>query len=197
MRYLSDSDLISLISDDNRQAFNQLFERHWSRLFSIAVARIQDEQEAQDIIQEIFIKLWERRSRLVIHGEVEHYLYGAVKLSVIQHFRSKKVNERQMENALQRMNILEDSINAIEDYLELEKTLENALSLMPQTLRDIYQMRTENISVKHIADRLGLADQTVKNYIGEITRRLRAAVLEQHPEKHMTYVALLALLLHK
>ena len=64
-------------------------------------------------------------------------------------------------------------------------------------LKRVYQLRSENLSVKAIADELGLADQTVKNYIGEVSRRLRVTIAEKHPEKHLTYMALILAMLHK
>jgi DNA-binding NarL/FixJ family response regulator len=68
---------------------------------------------------------------------------------------------------------------------------------MPEMLQKVYQLRSENLSVKAIAGELGLAEQTVKNYISEVLRRLRHTIVEKHPEKHVTYLAVLMALLHK
>jgi predicted transcriptional regulator len=68
---------------------------------------------------------------------------------------------------------------------------------MPEMLRKVYLLRSENHSVKAIAGELGLADQTVKNYIAEVSRRLRIVIAEKYPEKHLTYMALLIAILHK
>ena len=144
-----------------------------------------------------FIKIWQRRATLDISGPLENYLQSAVRLSVISHYRSKKVTEVQLEDALQRINMLEDSIESLTDYLELEKTLQQTVELMPEMLKRVYQLRSENLSVKAIAGELGLADQTVKNYISEVSRRLRIAIAQKYPEKHLTYMALIIAMLHK
>ncbi|HEY9001882.1 MAG TPA: sigma-70 family RNA polymerase sigma factor [Mucilaginibacter sp.] len=197
MVHYSDKELLDQISLHDQQAFNTLFDRYWDKLYRIARARLDDETEAQDIVQEIFIKLWQRRETIEINTSVENYLQGAVRLSVIGHYRSLKADQAKLQNALERINILENSIHSLTDYLELEQTLEEALNLMPDMLKKVYQLRSENHSVKAIAGELGLADQTVKNYIAEVTRRLRSIIIEKYPERHLTYMAIIIAMLHK
>jgi RNA polymerase sigma factor (sigma-70 family) len=197
MEGISDQELLLQIQHGDHDAFDILFDRYWQRLYQSARARLNNSDTAQDIVQEIFIKIWQRRATLNINGPLENYLQSAVRLSVISHYRSKKVTEVQLEDALQRINMLEDSIESLTDYLELEKTLQQAVELMPEMLKRVYQLRSENLSVKAIAGELGLADQTVKNYINEVSRRLRIAIAQKYPEKHLTYMALIIAMLHK
>jgi RNA polymerase sigma factor (sigma-70 family) len=197
MENYSDAELLAEIKKDDQFAFDIMFERYWKKLYQTAVARLNDDVIAQDIVQEVFIKIWQRRGSLDIHTSLESYLHSAVRFGVISHFRSKRSNDLQLQNALERINLLEDSIGALTDYLELEKTLAEAINVMPEMLKKVYLLRSENHSVKEIAGRLGLADQTVKNYIAEVSRRLRIIIAEKYPEKHLTYMALLIALLHK
>lgn len=192
-----DKTLLLQIKEDNSLAFDLLFERYWEKLYQAANARLNDDAVAQDIVQEIFIKLWQRRKVLEVQLSLEYYLLSAVRLSVMGHFRSQKTNDIRMQDALRRITYLEDSIESHTDYLELERTLEHAVNSMPEMLQRVYQLRSENLSVKAIAGQLGLAEQTVKNYISEVLRRLRQTIIEKHPEKHVTYVAVLMALLHK
>jgi RNA polymerase sigma factor (sigma-70 family) len=197
MKYFSDFVLLQQIKEGDHAAFDVLFDRYWERLYKAAHARLGDDVIAQDIVQEIFIKLWQRRETLSVNTALENYLHGAVRLSVISHFRSLQVSDLRIQDAMERINLLEDSIDAIADYIELEKTLEEAVNNMPEMLKKVYMLRSDNLSVKAIASELGLADQTVKNYIAEATRRLRIVIAEKYPEKHLTYLALLLPLLHK
>ncbi|WP_121811629.1 RNA polymerase sigma factor [Mucilaginibacter kameinonensis] len=192
-----DKTLLLQIKEDDSFAFDLLFERYWEKLYQAANARLNDDAIAQDIVQEIFIKLWQRRKVLEVQLSLEYYLLSAVRLSVMGHFRSQKTNDIRMQDALRRVTYLEDSIESHTDYLELERTLEHAVNSMPEMLQRVYQLRSENLSVKAIAGQLGLAEQTVKNYISEVLRRLRQTIIEKHPEKHVTYIAVLAALLHK
>jgi RNA polymerase sigma factor (sigma-70 family) len=196
MEQNSDTALLQRIKENDPNAFNLLFDRYWEPLYRAANARLQDEAASQDIVQEIFIKLWQRRDALTIQIGLENYLLSAVRLSVISHFRSRKVNVVRLEDALQRVELLESAIHDQTSYLELEKTLDDAIKHMPEMLQRVYQLRSENFSVKAIAGELGLAEQTVKNYISEVLRRLRVVIIDKHPEKHAAYLALLLLTLH-
>lgn len=197
MESIADQDLLSLIKQNDQDAFTFLFDRYWQRLFQTAKARLGDDDAAKDIVQEIFIKLWQRRSALDIKGPVEHYLQGAVRLSVITHYKRRKIDQTLLEDSLHRINILEDAVESLTDYLDMEQTLTETVELMPEMLRKIYQLRSENLSVREIAGKLGLAEQTVKNYISEVLRRLRIAITQKFPEKHLTYLAFLAAVLYK
>jgi len=196
MKQYSDSALLQLIKENDHNAFDLLFDRYWETLYRAANARLQDEAVSKDVVQEIFIKLWQRRDALAIQIGLENYLLSAVRLSVISHFRSRKVNVVRLEDALQRVELLESAIHDQTGYLELEKTLDDAIKHMPEMLQRVYQLRSENLSVKAIAGELGLAEQTVKNYISEVLRRLRVVIIDKHPEKHAAYLALLLLTLH-
>lgn len=196
MKQYSDSALLQLIKENDHNAFDLLFDRYWEILYRAANARLQDEAVSKDVVQEIFIKLWQRRDALAIQIGLENYLLSAVRLSVISHFRSRKVNVVRLEDALQRVELLESAIHDQTSYLELEKTLDDAIKHMPEMLQRVYQLRSENLSVKAIAGELGLAEQTVKNYISEVLRRLRVVIIDKHPEKHAAYLALLLLTLH-
>lgn len=197
MAHATDQDLLQRLKHDEHQALEILFDKYWPQLFRTACARLNNSDLAQDIVQELFIDIWKRRSTLAINGSLENYLLRAVKFSVISHYRSRKVTEVQLEDALQRVEMLEDSVASLTDYLELEHTLQQAVDAMPEMLKRVYELRSENLSVKAIAGELGLADQTVKNYIGEVLRRLRLSIAEKHPEKHLTYMALAFAILHK
>jgi len=197
MKTYSDIDLLQRMRDDDHAAFNELFARYWQKAYKNALARLDDETVSQDIVQEIFIRIWQRRTSLDIHTSFESYLYSAVRLSVMGHFRSKKVTELQMQSALERINLLDTATESLNDYKALEQMLNEIVNDMPEMLRQIYRLREENLSVKEIAGKLGIADQTVKNYMGEASRRLRSAIKEKYPEKTFTCVTLLLAFLHK
>src|SRR4051812_20504428 len=124
MESLADQDLLLRVQREDHDAFDILFDRYWQRLFQSARARLNDSDTAQDIVQEIFIKIWQRRATLEINGPFENYLQSAVRLSVISHYRSAKATQVQLEGALERINVLENSIESLTDYLELERTLQ-------------------------------------------------------------------------
>ncbi len=197
MKTYTDIDLLQLVKDDDHSAFNKLFDRYWQKAYQKAIARLDDESVAQDIVQEVFINIWQRRATLDIHTSFENYLYSAVRLKVISHFRSQKVSVVQLQDAIERMTLLETATESLTDYIEMERVLAAAVDAMPEMLKQVYLLRAENHSVKDIAGQLGIADQTVKNYMAEASRRLRVVIKDKFPEKHLTYIALILAALHK
>ncbi|WP_179412171.1 RNA polymerase sigma factor [Mucilaginibacter sp. E4BP6] len=197
MKNYTDTDLLLLIKGNSHSAFNELFDRYWQKAYQKAFARLDDSTVAQDIVQEIFINLWQRRVNLDVHTSFENYLYSSVRLKVISYFRSQKVTTLQLQDAFERMTLLETATESLTDYIELERILEVAISVMPEMLQQVYLLRAENLPIKDIAGQLGIADQTVKNYMGEVLRRLRIVIKEKYPEKNLTYLALILAILYK
>ncbi len=83
----SDIALLQLIKEGDHPAFDTLFDRYWKRLYQTAYARVNDQAIAQDIVQELFITIWQRRLTMTVQLSLENYLLSAVRLSVISHFR--------------------------------------------------------------------------------------------------------------
>ncbi|WP_316739327.1 RNA polymerase sigma factor [Pedobacter aquatilis] len=189
--------LISRIKQDDELAFNQLFDLYWEKLYGLAWARVNNADVAQDIVQELFIKLWQRRKSLDIKGSLSAYLHTAVKLSVISYFRSVSKEELQLQDAATRMSIIQDAAGDLEDYLLLEHLIAETVAKMPELLQQVYTMRNESKSIKEIAADLGIAEQTVKNYTAEVLRRLRLVIQEKYPEKYAAYLSILIVLVNK
>ena len=132
--FISDNELIDLMNDDNALAFEVLCHRYWKKLFVTAVNKTQDQDLAQEITQEIFVDLWERRVSLKITN-ISAYLNAAIRFKVISGYKS------QLETQIEYLEIPDNSTN---DSLELkgfEKSLASAVSLLPQKTKEIFQMK--------------------------------------------------------
>src|SRR5699024_4484407 len=89
-----DKQLIALISEDNSEAFKQLFDRYWEPLFAAAVHRLQSDELAKDVLQELFIGLWEKRGSLTIQSNVAGYLFTALKHRIINKIKAENTREK-------------------------------------------------------------------------------------------------------
>src|SRR5207249_4815542 len=85
----SDEQLLRLLSEGNSQAFSEIYERYWEKLFISAEKILQNRAAAQDAVQEVFISLWNRRSTLQIEA-LQNYLFQAVRFQVFKCIRSEK-----------------------------------------------------------------------------------------------------------
>lgn len=188
--------LLSKIKNGDKLAFGEFFDQYWDRLYTAAWARVNDSEVAKDIIQELFISIWNRRESLYIQSSVDAYLHTAVKLAVISHFRRKSKEDLHLQDAATRFDIISEQVGELDDYLELEKVIAETVNKMPTLLQQVYTLRNENKSIREIAQELGIAEQTVKNYTMEVLRRLRLVIAEKYPEKYASYMSALLLLLN-
>jgi RNA polymerase sigma-70 factor (ECF subfamily) len=132
----------------------------------------------------MFISIWDKRTTLQFTAEtIENYLHKAVKNRVINHFVSAKNNVVSLTDAEHLMEAKSQLEFHHKRYSDIELLLSAAVDRLPNNLQEVFRKREENKSIKQIAEELGLAEQTVKNYVSEALSILRKEVREQF-EKH-------------
>jgi RNA polymerase sigma-70 factor (ECF subfamily) len=168
-------DLFLLVKESNEDAFDELYHRTWKKLYEIALRRLQHENTAKEVIQDLYIDLWEKRHRKTIQ-DVDHYLCQAVRFKVIDRFRKEKRYFEELETMVEELS---DGSTADGNYIqtELESMLHNWIARMPQKRREIFLLRyTEDNTVKEIAKLLGLSTKTVQNQLLNTTNALKLLI---------------------
>lgn len=171
---LTDSELIALFKSDQEQAFKEIYDRYWLRLLQTAYRKTDNREAAEEMVQDLFINLWQRRSDLQINRSLESYLLTAVKYRVIN-FIHRQVVIRQQEKMrplqVLRGNDTEEQIH----YRELNEQLSKAIHKLPAKSRAIFEMsRYENYSNKHIAGKLRISEKAVEYHITRSLKLLRS-----------------------
>lgn len=178
---LSDELILSRIKDGDNRAFDILFRKYYPQLFAFANKFIQDEDISKDIVQEVFILVWEKR--LTIKNiAIEAFLYKIVRNHCLNYIRNLKVYENKsirLENAskleeLYRIAIVKDEpYNLIEE--ELNQEIENVLKKLPETCRKVFELsRTEGLMNKEIAERMNFSVKNVEKYISQALKAFNA-----------------------
>ena len=173
-------ELVERLKQGDEAAYDLLYDLYWKKLYLQALSRTKSEEAAKDIIQTVFINIWERREALVIHTTIEQFLMGAVKLQVLNYFRTEKVEAKVLEHSLQKMNefVFMDELSG---YYELEKLIEIEVKELPEKMRKAYLLRHAHHSIAEIAQQLNLAEQTVSNHLSEAMRRIRKGLRDKIP----------------
>ena len=180
MEKLSDNRLIDLIKEDNHPAFTILVNRYWEELYRHIHARLKDEEDTRDILQEIFITAWKNRATIYTdaNGTLASYLFKAARYCIIRQFsRAKQTifSEELLENLLNQQSTT--SAQEMLETKELEKRVTDELNRMPERLQIAYRLsRYAHLSNKEIASHLSLSEQTVKNNISIALHHLRLFV---------------------
>ncbi|WP_333886081.1 RNA polymerase sigma factor [Sphingobacterium sp. Lzh-3] len=177
MKELSDKELFDLVKENNTQAFSVLFDRYGHTLLSFILKRIGSITDAEDILQDVFASLWNRRHKIQIEDSIYPYLFKAAKYEVIDWMTRDQKRIMYFERlVLPLENEPVGTSNSDEKLMvkELSFMLDNEISKMPTTMQSAFNLsRVEGLSIKEIAFRLSISEQTVKNNISLALSRLK------------------------
>lgn len=164
----------SINTEESLPAFNELFERYWEKLYVIARARLPEEEEAQDCVQEVFVSIWTKRKDLPVPLSVPGYLIIAVRNRVLNQLHARQVREQHQHHywktAFDELPVASDDL----ETEELAVIIREEINQMPEQMRKIYLLsREDDLSGFEIAARLSLSHQTVRNQISSALKRIR------------------------
>jgi RNA polymerase sigma-70 factor (family 1) len=176
----SDHDLFTQLSSENSlRAFDLLFERYWKKLYTAAYARLKNEEEAQDCVQEIFVSLWAKKRELTIPLSIQAYLHTAVKNKVFNLMHARQIRDRHYLLYGKEFDDADTSANLHIEEEELTTIIRHEIAAMPEQMRKIYLLSREaDLSGSEIAALLHLSHQTVRNQISTALKRIRDRVQE-------------------
>lgn len=191
----ADISLTTALKNDDMQAFQTLYDLYWKDLYKTAYARFRDKQDAEDVVQDIFIKIWEVRHTLEITTSLKSYLQNSLKFRIIRILSRADLHQKAMEHLVYRMTEMQATILDTMTVSEIERTLSQAVSTFPENMQKVFLLRSEDYTINEIAEALGLAEQTVRNNIAGSLQRLKIVMAREHPEASVTVSLILANLL--
>ncbi len=171
---LSDVDLIDLLKSGDIAAFNQIYDRYNGLLYVFTFKLTEDYDEAKDIVQELFMYLWDKKTEIEIRSSFSSYLYGAVRNNFLKRVAHNKVKTNYAERFL---NSMQEGIDSTADYItekEYAREIEKHISSLPEKMAKIFILsKFKHLSNKEIAEEMNLAEKTVKNIMTQAVRSLR------------------------
>ncbi|MNR19522.1 ECF RNA polymerase sigma factor SigW [compost metagenome] len=172
---LNDAELTTLLCQADRSAYAEIYKRYRGLLYVYACKIFKDEDEAEDVVQEIFIYLWKRKETLLLNSKLSLYLYGAVR----HKFFNKLDHEKVRATYRASLSAFIDSGAYTTDDLLREKELifliEKEVLLLPAKMREVFELsRKGYLSHKEIAERLNISDKTVKKQMNNAIKILKA-----------------------
>jgi len=184
-----ENELLKSVFKGNKKGFEILFRTYYKRLCAYACSFVSQNDLAEDLVTDVFLKLWEKRDQLVITESVSSYLFRSVKNSCINYLNREKSHKQMVsENELSLFNLkiqypvsdrypLTDLIGR-----ELEDKIKEEIEKLPEQCREIFYLsRFEDLSHKQIAEKLGISENTVKVQIYRALIKLRSGMKDYLP----------------
>jgi RNA polymerase sigma-70 factor (family 1) len=174
----NDEDLLLLMSSDDQEAFTLLYRHYWQDLFVIAAKVLRGKEEAADVVQDVFLSLWNRRHELNIEGSLGAYLHTSARYKAI-HYIEKNITRRDYLALFTdiAVNALPPSAEIRLQLKEVQQAIHDTVAKMPPKMQEVYRLsRQEHLSHKEIADRLGISAETVKKHIRHAMQMIKLAL---------------------
>jgi RNA polymerase sigma-70 factor, ECF subfamily len=178
----NDKEWYALIKAGDEKAFEALFREYYAILCAFARKFVQDGDVAEEMVQELFMQLWDKRQSLQSDTSIRSYLFTAVRNSCLNHIKHLSVRERHEAHTRQQaVPFSSDPLEALEQA-ELQARLHLAIEDLPDRCGEIFKLsRYEGLKYEEIAQQLQLSPRTVEVQIGKALRFLRKALAEWLP----------------
>jgi len=189
--------LLKQISKGDEKAFRALYDAYFNHLSAFIFKLCKSTETTEEIIQDVFVKLWVRRHTLSHMDSPEAYILSMARNKTIDHLRRLVKDSHLMELLTEQpqagSNDIEERLNA----KELRDLIEEALSGLSEQKKKIFHLsREEGLSHDQIAEAMHLSKSTVKNHLSETLRHIRGH-LQQHSNSEATLVVFLLLSLYQ
>lgn len=170
---LTDEDLFNRVRQEDALAFEVLYDRYWTMLMDIAYRRIQSKEKSEDIIQEIFISLYQKKNTIQFTVSLQAYLVQALKYKILNELRSSSVRTQYQRSFFLNHQCKIDFASNVE-VKELQHKIHKSVSSLPGKCKQVFYMsRWEQQSNKHISTHLSISVSTVEKHISKALQILR------------------------
>lgn len=178
---INDELLFKQLKANDSNAFEILFKRHYANLCRRVNTMLNDEEASEDVVQQLFMKIWESRDTMVLPDSVAAYLFTAARNRALNYIKSRA---RKSDNEVPLNNHHDELDHRTEENMdakELQKTLYAAIDSLPERRREVFVLsRFEGKSYKEIAEILNISVKTVEAQMGKSLSTLREFISKYH-----------------
>ncbi len=176
---ISDNLLVTRIQHNDKDAFKSLYNRYSKKIYFFSLKYLSDNIEAEELVQSVFINVWENRESLDATLSVKGYIYKAAVNYIYNYLRKKTIHARFIESEIQKGEIHSDLTYEKVVLHDLERTINSIVETFPSRQQKIFQLsRYEGLTHQEIAKKLDLSVRTVENQIYRALKMIRTILKE-------------------
>ena len=166
--------MMKAVHEGSLTAFRELYIRYADLIYKNILVRVNSSFDADDIFQDFFVKLWEKRENIQVNSNVKAYLLVWLKHHILNTIKEQQIRLRYHEDSRKELDEADDYtwVNIVSE--DLKERLREIVDNFPARLKSVYILsREQHLSVKEIAEKLSVSEQTVKNQLTDILKRLK------------------------
>lgn len=168
-----DGILLQRLREGDRQAFSILYERYSGRIYGNILRLVKEKEPAQELLQDVFMKLWEKRETITIETSFTAYLFAISKHLVLNMFRRISIEHQAAARLRAVHSELYQHVEEHVEYKEAQKALQQAIDNLPARRREIYLLvKTEGNSYEQVSNLLGISRATVNDHVVKANRHV-------------------------
>jgi RNA polymerase sigma-70 factor (ECF subfamily) len=170
----SDEKLMQQIKADNMFAFDMLYNKYSKRLYKFAYSILKSPEESENIVQDVFLCLWENRNKVEKDSSVKYYIFTTAYNSIISIIRKKAKESQFIEYLKSLQDLNQEPVNVELEYHELTEKLEDIINHLPDRQKSVYLLhKVEGLKYSEIAARLNISVNTIENHMSRAFKTIR------------------------
>ena len=175
--------LIQLMEKNDGRAFEEFFNLLYPRFYRYAFLYLKSDVVCEELVSDVFLKLWRARDKLNEVKQLEFYLFRSVKNQVLTYAKKKSKNTEELTDFFQSDLVEVEQPDNLLISAELFKKIEQAIGALPDKCQTIYRMvREDGLSYTQVASLLDISPKTVENQMGIALKKLRRVVVEYNKD---------------
>jgi len=163
----SNTELVKLLKKDDMKAFDIIYKKYSRRLYGFVFRYIKQEADTEEIVQDVFIKIWKSRDKINVYTSFESFLFTIAHNATVNLLKKRAIEQKYVEH-VKSIQYIEESYELTDEihYKELKQKFQGVFNELSPRQKEIFQLsREDGLSNKEIAEKLGISVQTVKNHL--------------------------------
>lgn len=178
-RYHTNEELVQFLKIGSTEAFGELMDRYSSRIYRFSMGYLKNRHDAEEIVQEVFLKIWKMREELLSDKSLDYLLFTIAKNGILNTIRKEKSQQAYLDYVSLhpgRNILVDDELN----FRELQGAYEKAITQLSPKRREIFRLRKERfLSNAQIAAHLGVSVKTIENQMTSAIAAIRRSLRSQ------------------
>jgi len=169
-----DNKIIKRFKEGDAEAFDAIYHNYSKKMFHFALGLVKDEDISKDLVQEVFVNLWEKRGQVDLNLNFDNYIFTIAYNSVRKYFRKKSIETKVIDHLVKNSPEIIESVDGTVIYNELLELASKTIENLPPKRKIVYKLsRQEGMKIKEIASKLNISTRTAENHLAKALKYLK------------------------